>query len=411
VDRDTTVIVLACSDSGPTSSCSPAAPAAARGRAPIWTPTSHTILPIQVIAQQWKFTYRYPTFGGFETRQLVLPDDTTIAFHVTSLDVIHSFWAYQLGVKADANPIPGQRRLHHDRPARLVHRALLRAVRHLARGHVQLRAGRDPTAVLRPGPKSPNQVGGQHQAAAALLLDLHPDANGADGGLYPDNVDPYSKVETYGATPAKGSRPGRRHSCVSAGFTRSVATSKRETSTWPLTSNRCEAPDFPGGGRRHPPARRSERRSRNGCARTSWGDRRRRAGYLPSGTGSATSSPAATPTSRAAGRTTWPSCSACRFGVVGWMAGIGALNYPLAKLIGREPLPPAARAELGALLPHSPTTTRWSGMQYLVGVLTVPSSPAACLAMAIRTELLTPDQPRLRARHLHRSSSASTARS
>ena len=27
-----------------------------------------------------------------------------IELHVTSLDVIHSFWAYQLGVKADANP-------------------------------------------------------------------------------------------------------------------------------------------------------------------------------------------------------------------------------------------------------------------------------------------------------------------
>jgi len=27
-----------------------------------------------------------------------------------------------------------------------------------------------------------------------------PDANGADGGYYPDNVDPYSKVEQYGAT-------------------------------------------------------------------------------------------------------------------------------------------------------------------------------------------------------------------
>ena len=27
-----------------------------------------------------------------------------VEFHVTSLDVIHSFWAYKLGVKADANP-------------------------------------------------------------------------------------------------------------------------------------------------------------------------------------------------------------------------------------------------------------------------------------------------------------------
>ena len=33
-----------------------------------------------------------------------MPVDTTIAFHVTSLDVIHSFWAYQLSIKADANP-------------------------------------------------------------------------------------------------------------------------------------------------------------------------------------------------------------------------------------------------------------------------------------------------------------------
>jgi hypothetical protein len=30
-----------------------------------------------------------------------------------------------------------------------------------------------------------------------------PDANGADGGYYPDNVDPYSNNEVYGATPAK----------------------------------------------------------------------------------------------------------------------------------------------------------------------------------------------------------------
>jgi cytochrome c oxidase subunit 2 len=34
----------------------------------------------------------------------MLPANTLIRLHVTSLDVIHSFWAYQLGVKADANP-------------------------------------------------------------------------------------------------------------------------------------------------------------------------------------------------------------------------------------------------------------------------------------------------------------------
>jgi cytochrome c oxidase subunit 2 len=61
-------------------------------------------LDVQVIAQQWEFTYRYPTYGGLEVPHLVLPANTLIRLHVTSLDAIHSFWAYQLGVKADANP-------------------------------------------------------------------------------------------------------------------------------------------------------------------------------------------------------------------------------------------------------------------------------------------------------------------
>jgi cytochrome c oxidase subunit II len=61
-------------------------------------------LVVQVIAQQWEFTYRYPSYGNVETRFLELPAHTLVKFDVTSLDVIHSFWAYQLGVKADANP-------------------------------------------------------------------------------------------------------------------------------------------------------------------------------------------------------------------------------------------------------------------------------------------------------------------
>ena len=63
-----------------------------------------SVLPVQVIGHQWEFTYRYPTYGGVETATLVLPAGREIAFHVTSLDAIHSFWAYELGVKADANP-------------------------------------------------------------------------------------------------------------------------------------------------------------------------------------------------------------------------------------------------------------------------------------------------------------------
>jgi cytochrome c oxidase subunit 2 len=78
-----------------------------QGPSPIWKPpvAASKILQIQVIGQQWKFTYRYPKqYDYFETSQLVLPANTWVQFNVTSIDVIHSFWAYQLGVKADANP-------------------------------------------------------------------------------------------------------------------------------------------------------------------------------------------------------------------------------------------------------------------------------------------------------------------
>jgi cytochrome c oxidase subunit 2 len=74
--------------------------------APLPMPTStDQPLEVQVIAQQWFFTYRYPTYGGIETSQLVLPVNQKIQFHITSLDVTHSFWFYALGVKGDAVPL------------------------------------------------------------------------------------------------------------------------------------------------------------------------------------------------------------------------------------------------------------------------------------------------------------------
>ena len=71
---------------------------------PAWTPGGSTPLVVQAIGQQWAFTYRYPQFGGMESTELYLPVNTQVIIHTTSLDVIHSFWAYKLGVKADANP-------------------------------------------------------------------------------------------------------------------------------------------------------------------------------------------------------------------------------------------------------------------------------------------------------------------
>ena len=74
-------------------------------------------LQVQVLGQQWNWTYRFPSFGGLETAHLELPAGEDIELHVTSLDVVHSFWAYQLGVKADA--VPGVDNIAFVHPRRL----------------------------------------------------------------------------------------------------------------------------------------------------------------------------------------------------------------------------------------------------------------------------------------------------
>ncbi|MGH3054545.1 MAG: hypothetical protein ACRDL7_06160, partial [Gaiellaceae bacterium] len=76
-----------------------------QGPNPIALPAHHQdAFQVQVIGQQWQFTYRYPSLGDIESNELYLPANTLVELHVTSLDAIHSFWAYELGVKADANP-------------------------------------------------------------------------------------------------------------------------------------------------------------------------------------------------------------------------------------------------------------------------------------------------------------------
>ena len=76
-----------------------------QGPAPLAKPAdAASALQIQVIGQQWEWTFRYPGYGGVETNELALPVGREVEFHVTSLDVAHSFWAYELAVKADAIP-------------------------------------------------------------------------------------------------------------------------------------------------------------------------------------------------------------------------------------------------------------------------------------------------------------------
>ncbi|MHB8244129.1 MAG: cytochrome c oxidase subunit II [Acidimicrobiales bacterium] len=181
----------------------PAGAGGGEGPSPLWTPTSSTVLPVQVIAQQWTFTYRYPTFGGFETTTLVIPNHTTIAFHVTSLDVIHDFWAYQLGVKADANPQQdnvaftttsqlGSFIVRCDELCGIWHGAMYNS------GRVVSKAAFEHWATT-----TRARLASSTKFLPPFAWTYTPSANGASGGYYPTNVDPYSKTEVYGAQKTK----------------------------------------------------------------------------------------------------------------------------------------------------------------------------------------------------------------
>ena len=79
---------------------------------------------------------------------------------------------------------------------------------------------------------------------------------------------------------------------------------------------------------------------------------------------------------------------ALSFMVLGWLAGVGALNYPLVKILGREPLPDIPKQSWSRYFRFT-LDHKVVGVQYLVAVFTFLFT-GGLLAMGIRTELLTP---------------------
>lgn len=67
-------------------------------------PNSQQALIVNVTGQQWLWTFEYPQYDGLTSDILYLPEGRPVYFNVTSKDVMHSFWAVELGVKIDANP-------------------------------------------------------------------------------------------------------------------------------------------------------------------------------------------------------------------------------------------------------------------------------------------------------------------
>jgi cytochrome c oxidase subunit II len=62
-------------------------------------------LRIEAKGQRWVWTFRYPGYGGIETKDVMhLPAGVPVDVVVTSLDVIHAFWVPRLAGKIDAVP-------------------------------------------------------------------------------------------------------------------------------------------------------------------------------------------------------------------------------------------------------------------------------------------------------------------
>ena len=326
-----------------------ARPARGRGRRPgtdaaVDARRRKDVLQVQVIGQQWKWTYRYPTFGGFETNELVVPVEHHVAFHVTSLDVIHDFWAYQLGVKADANPSAdnvafttpvqlGTFIVRCDELCGLWHGAMYNA----GTGGVADRlrvlgdarrssCSRQNTAYL---PAVRVHLRPRRQRCGRRVLPRHRrplqprrDLRGADARGRTD--DDGAAGHDDGGLPTDGAgheRPSRRRASRASTPARCRCTRRRASplSPWLRPHILWAAAGAVGGYVVRPLAGQPHRRRLPGRA-----EHRR--------------------------RTTSPRARRSCFGVVGWLAGIGALNVPAAQ--DRRPRARAvdARHELDALL-------------------------------------------------------------
>ena len=164
----TAVIVLAAFVFGTVELIVPAGAGAGQGPNPVWKPSGSNYLQVQVIGQQWQFTYRYPQFGGMETTQLLLPDNRRdrVPRDLAGRD------PQLLGLPARGEsrrqPGCGQRRVHDHQATRRVHRPVLGAVRDLARRDVQLRPGGHPHGVPGLGHELPKPSERRQGMLAAL---------------------------------------------------------------------------------------------------------------------------------------------------------------------------------------------------------------------------------------------------
>jgi cytochrome c oxidase subunit II len=74
------------------------------GHRSLAAPPSEPVIEIEVIGHRWWWEVRYPHEGIVDANQIHIPSGQPVRIHLTSNDVIHSFWVPQLTGKMDLNP-------------------------------------------------------------------------------------------------------------------------------------------------------------------------------------------------------------------------------------------------------------------------------------------------------------------
>jgi cytochrome c oxidase subunit II len=62
------------------------------------------VLTMEAVGQQFKYEFRYPKLKESVYDEMHVPVGTPVTLHVTSIDVIHSFWVPEVRLKADMVP-------------------------------------------------------------------------------------------------------------------------------------------------------------------------------------------------------------------------------------------------------------------------------------------------------------------
>jgi cytochrome c oxidase subunit 2 len=59
---------------------------------------------VNVVGKRWDWSFNYPTLGGFESRDLVVPNQEAVRLQMVSQDVLHSFYIPDFRIKKDVLP-------------------------------------------------------------------------------------------------------------------------------------------------------------------------------------------------------------------------------------------------------------------------------------------------------------------